>query len=165
MIFLSVGSELPFSRLVQAADCWAEQHSEHTFIAQVGRLNPDDYEPQHFEYFDTIEPAEYSRFTTEADVLVAHAGMGSIITALTLGKPIVIMPRREHLRETRNDHQVGTAKRFGERSGVFVAWDESEFDAVITQAIEFSGRSRLAGGTAFAEDEMLQKLRVFINDN
>ena len=165
MIFLSVGSELPFSRLVKAADVWAAQHPEQVFAAQVGTLGPGDYEPQHFEYFATLEPSEYSRLSKEADVLVAHAGMGSIITAITLGKPIVIMPRRERLHETRNDHQVGTARRFGERSGVFVSWDESEFGAAINQAIEFSGNCRLAGGTKFAEEAMLAKLRAFIKNN
>jgi UDP-N-acetylglucosamine transferase subunit ALG13 len=160
-----VGSELPFSRLVKAADDWAAQHPDVAFAAQIGKLSAADYEPLHFGYLDTIEPAEYSHLAAQADLLVAHAGMGSIITALTLGKPIVIMPRRERYRETRNDHQVGTAERFGARSGVFVAWDETEFDAAVTGAIEFADGSELAGGSRFADGPMLNKLRAFIRES
>ena len=42
-------------------------------------------------------------------VVIAHDEMGSIITALEMGKPIVVMPRRAELGEHRNDHQVAAA--------------------------------------------------------
>ena len=34
--------------------------------------------------------------------------------------------REKVLRETRNDHQLATARRFGERPGVVVVWEERE---------------------------------------
>ena len=52
--------------------------------------------------------------------------MGSIITALEVGKPIVILPRREHLNETRNDHQLASANQFSSRPGIIVALDETQ---------------------------------------
>ena len=59
--------------------------------------------------------------------IVAHAGMGTILTALELGKPLLIMPRRAALGEHRNDHQLATAERFAAVDGVKVAFDETEF--------------------------------------
>ena len=58
--------------------------------------------------------------------MIAHAGMGSIITALELGKQIIIMPRRASLGEHRNDHQVATAKQFAAQGRIEVALDETE---------------------------------------
>jgi UDP-N-acetylglucosamine transferase subunit ALG13 len=52
--------------------------------------------------------------------------MGSILTALEFGKPIVVMPRRAHLGEHRTDHQWATVNHLGKDVGVVVAADEGE---------------------------------------
>ena len=78
-----------------------------------------------------------------AKVIVAHAGMGSIISALELGKPIVVMPRHGALRETRNDHQVATAKRFGAQGRVVVAQDEHDFAAKLDYALTLPETDRI----------------------
>ena len=52
--------------------------------------------------------------------------MGTILTALELGKPLLVMPRRAALGEHRNDHQLATVRRFAELGSVEVALDESE---------------------------------------
>jgi UDP-N-acetylglucosamine transferase subunit ALG13 len=69
----------------------------------------------------------------EADVIVAHAGMGSIITALELSIPIIVMPRKADLGEHRNDHQIATAKRFLEQGRIHVAFDEIELTEKLDQ--------------------------------
>ena len=63
-----------------------------------------------------------------ADAVVAHAGIGTILGALELGKPTVVMPRRAALGEHRNDHQLATARRFS-GPGIAVALDEHELAA------------------------------------
>ncbi len=62
----------------------------------------------------------------QASLIIAHAGMGSIITALEMGKPIIVMPRRSDLNEHRNNHQISTAKKFLEQGTIHVAMDEHE---------------------------------------
>ncbi len=57
-----------------------------------------------------------------ATAIVAHAGMGTILTALEMGKPLLVMPRRAALGEHRNDHQLATASRFAELGRVKVAF-------------------------------------------
>ena len=69
--------------------------------------------------------------------MIAHAGMGSIITALELGKPIMVMPRRASLGEHRNDHQVATAKRFAEQGRIMVAFNEKELVDKLDQLKSF----------------------------
>lgn len=68
-------------------------------------------------------PADMSRLFETCRVVVSHAGMGSVITARRLGKPIVVVPRRSALLEHRNDHQVATAGQLENRTGVYVAWE------------------------------------------
>ena len=150
--------------MVQAVDLWHQDNNDHKVIAQIGSLTPEDYSPTSIESISLLSPDEYKRLSNEASILVAHAGMGSIINALTLGKPLVMMPRRGHLNETRNDHQYATAKKFEGKKGIFVAWDETKFVDVIDEAIAFSEAPNLGEGSLFAQDELLTNIRNFIHD-
>lgn len=156
MIFVTVGHQMPFDRLVRAVDAWAESAARSDVFAQIGET---DFEPQHIEFTKFLEPGEFRQRIEEADALVAHAGTGSILTALECGKPILVMPRRAELRETRNDHQVATAERFEERSGVLVASDESQIASRLQELEELAGAEKI--GTA-ASPELLDALREFI---
>ena len=51
----------------------------------------------------------------DADVLVGHAGVGLALTALSLGKVPVMVPRRRARREHTDDHQAELARELGRR--------------------------------------------------
>jgi len=124
VIFVTVGAQMPFDRLVRAVDDWAGRGRVPAEIfAQIG---PSPLRPRHMRWTRFLTPGEFLAQVGAADLLVAHAGMGSIITALEHGKPLLIMPRRGELGETRNDHQVATAHRFRGLGSVDVAFDEQE---------------------------------------
>lgn len=125
-IFVTVGAQMPFDRLTTAVDRWAAEHREHEVLAQIGESS---LAPRNVRYAQFLSPSEFERAYDEADAIVGHAGIGTLFAALQRGKPIVVMPRRADLRETRNDHQIATAKRFIALAGVVVAWDESELPA------------------------------------
>ncbi len=123
MIFLTVGAQMPFDRLVRAVDAWAARAGNGSIFAQIGR---GGYRPAHLRHVEFLEPRAFRNAFNAATAIVAHAGMGTIINALELGKPILVMPRRGDLAETRNDHQLATARRFRELGLVEVAFDETE---------------------------------------
>jgi UDP-N-acetylglucosamine transferase subunit ALG13 len=133
LIFATVGSQMPFDRLVRAVDAWAgEQRQPVDVLAQIGQ---SAYAAHHIRTVANLTPAEFRRACSAADVIVAHAGMGSVLTALELGRTIVLLPRRADLQETRNDHQQATACWLGERAGVWVAADECGVGACIDRAL------------------------------
>ena len=51
MIFVSVGSMLPFERLVQAMDAWAGAHPDTKVVIQYGN---GAYKPAHAQGFASI---------------------------------------------------------------------------------------------------------------
>lgn len=104
-LFVTVGSQLPFDRLIIAVDEWAQQHSDCRVFAQIGFSR---YRPNFMRYQATLSPSEYREALMKADLIVAHAGMGTIISALELGKPLLLMPRLAEKKEHRNDHQLAT---------------------------------------------------------
>jgi UDP-N-acetylglucosamine transferase subunit ALG13 len=149
---------MPFDRLVRAVDQWAGEHGRDDVFAQIGLTN---YRPSCIAWARFLKPAEFRLHYQAAKVIVAHAGTGSIITALQLGKPILVMPRRASLRETRSDHQVATAEQFRRFSSVAVAWNEEELMAQLEEI------ERLAGLQAVgmhASAELLGAIRKFIRD-
>ena len=163
MIFLTIGTHEPFDRLVRALDVWADQTArKHEIFAQIVSPASGAYRPKNFETVTHLTPADYEAQILQADLIVSHAGMGSILTAFTHGKPIVIMPRRGHLRETRNDHQYTTVKNLAKRPMLFVAEDETEFSIVMNHALE-----NIASGTpqrlsAVADTDFTDALHRFL---
>ena len=165
MIFLTVGHEMPFDRLVHAVDEWCRDRNRSDVFGQIGDPGPKGYIPSHFEYKFFIEPDEYERRFRQADLIIAHAGTGSIITALTLPKPILIMPRHRALKETRNDHQIATADRFASRPGVKVAIDEMELGPALDRIVDNLIPVGEEIASPFAESRLLETIREFIHQN
>jgi UDP-N-acetylglucosamine--N-acetylmuramyl-(pentapeptide) pyrophosphoryl-undecaprenol N-acetylglucosamine transferase len=62
----------------------------------------------------------------EADIVVSHAGVGSIICALRAGHVPVIFPRLKRYGETVDDHQAELAEALSQRGTVRVAWTGEE---------------------------------------
>ena len=155
MIFLAVGTQLPFDRLVRAVDAWAVERGRQDVVGQIGdaRFVPAMVRARRF-----IEPAEFSRLVADASVLIAHAGMGSILGAIELSKPIIIMPRSAALGEHRNDHQLATAERFSSKEGVHVAWNEGDIAGLLDRERSLRA-SREAGGVS---PQLIGAIRDFI---
>ena len=159
MIFVTVGAQMPFDRLVKTVDQWAISRGRGDVFAQIG---PTGNYPSGIQWTKFMDPAEFKHRFETAKVIVAHAGTGSIITALQLGKPIVIMPRRASLRETRSDHQVATAEQFRRFPSVVVAWDETELVARLEQIDDLAGLQAVG---PYASPGLVGAIRGFIDGN
>ena len=132
MIFLTVGTQLPFDRLVRGVDAWcASRGTGGEVFGQIGVLGRDNDRPTHFDYVQTLPPEDFDARVAAADAIIAHAGMGAIISALSAGTPIAILPRRADLREQRNGHQQATAARFAGRPGLFAAMSGEELPGML----------------------------------
>lgn len=161
MIFVTVGTQLPFDRLIRAVDAWCSVGERGEVFGQIARPGPEGYAPQHFEWQEFLDPNEFRERFSSATMVIAHAGMGSIISALSMGKPIVIMPRKASLGEHRNDHQAGTALRFSTRAGIFVAPDENSFGAAALSALEAVSTSG-PGARPEPDPRLVDCIRQFI---
>lgn len=164
MIFLTIGTQEPFDRLVRAMDRWAASHARMPVFGQLGALKPDSHRPAHFPFTEFMDAAEYDARLQSARLIVAHAGMGSIISALTHAIPIIIMPRRAALGEHRNDHQLATVDRFRSRPGIWVADDEAMLPALIDRLLA-EGAAGSDGISPHASPALIDTLRRFIHQS
>lgn len=156
MIFVTVGTELPFNRLVQEVDAWAGRTGRLDVFAQIGKT---DWRPSFIEYQCFLEPQVFADRFARSSVIVSHAGMGTILSALHAGKPILVVPRRASLSEHRNEHQLATAKRMLEMGKVEVAFDETEIAARLDRISDLKASPKI---TQFAEAPLTDAIRDFI---
>lgn len=156
MIFVTVGAQMPFDRLIRAVDKWATSRGRADIFAQTG---PSDFRPQSIKSKNFIHPQEYREWMRAATAIVAHAGMGTILTALELGRPIIVMPRRGDLRETRNDHQIHTATRLLQHGRIIVAFDEAGLTKQL-DLLETSQATERIG--TYASNRLIATIRDFI---
>jgi len=158
MIFVTVGAQIPFDRLIRVIDQWAARNSRDDVFAQIGE---GAWCPEYIEWTAMLSPIDFRERMREADIIVAHAGTGSIFSALELGKPILVMPRRAVLNETRNEHQLATAQRFCASRNVTVAMDESELLERLEHLQELALTERIG---PYASKQLLMKLQTFLNE-
>lgn len=159
MIFVTVGSDIPFDRLIKAVNQWARKNGRRDVFAQIGR---DAWEPDYISFAALLTPCEFRERLAASSVVVAHAGMGTILSALQSCKPILVMPRRGMLGETRNDHQFDTARQLLAKGKINVAFDEVELSACLDRLGDFTPKEPIA---PFAGPELVRALHDFIHLN
>ncbi|UCD76422.1 MAG: hypothetical protein JSV91_05750 [Phycisphaerales bacterium] len=156
MIFVTVGAQMPFDRLVRNVDTWAGRCGRNDLFAQIGNTA---WRPGNMAWTAFLDPPDYRQRLFAADLIITHAGMGTILTALEFGRPILVVPRRGDLNETRNDHQFGTARALSEAGRVTVAWNERELFESLRRLDSLPAPQRVA---SHASCRLLNALRQFV---
>jgi exopolysaccharide biosynthesis glucuronosyltransferase PssE len=156
MIFAAVGTQIPFDRLIKALDDWAVVNPDVPVVAQIG---DGQYQPVALEAYPYLEPAQFTDLQKKADIILSHAGMGAILTAGMLAKPLVIVPRKHALGEHRNDHQMATASQFEQRPGIHIVWDEALLGGVLDKRHQLTSAPELS---SYASSELLAAIDDFI---
>lgn len=124
MIFVTIGSMFPFDRLIRAMDQIA---GNRDFVGEMhAQIGSGSYQPQNMTFERFMGKAEFDEKMAQADAVVSHAGVGTIATALSLQKPLLVLPRRKKFKEHVNDHQMGTAHRYAHLGHVLLAEVEDE---------------------------------------
>lgn len=128
MIFCTIGTQAPFDRFLKIVDEVAADLDEEV-IAQVYKSN---YDAKNIKTINFLPPDEFQKLFSSARMIVAHAGMGTIISAMQQQKPIIVFPRIAKLGEHRNEHQLATAEKMKELGYVYVANDAEELNTLLT---------------------------------
>jgi UDP-N-acetylglucosamine transferase subunit ALG13 len=129
MIFCTIGTQAPFDRFLKIVDEVAADIDEE-IVAQVYRSR---YVAKNIKTVDFLPPDEFQRLFSAARMIISHAGMGTIISAMQQRKPIIVFPRIAKLGEHRNEHQLATAAKMKELGYVYVANDADELRILLTK--------------------------------
>lgn len=156
MIFLTVGTQFPFDRLVQAVDNMLDEGLiDEGLFAQIGESS---YRPRNFRSVTSLEKKAFDKHLKKASAIISHAGMGTITMAFEYEKPLLVMPRLKKYGEVVNNHQVAIARKFEEFGHILVAYDVEDLPDGICKLKNFIPRKRKADPHAVAK-----RIRLFLD--
>ena len=120
MTFVTLGTQdFPFNRLLELVDRLVEEGVlQGEVFAQVGHST---YIPRNYSHVDFLNPADYSRRIGEADLIIAHAGVGTIMSCLSSRKKLIVVPRAKAHGEHVDDHQFEIAEEFAQKGYLLTA--------------------------------------------
>ena len=132
MIFVTVGTnEARFDRLLRAVETLSTDEEivvQHGSSAVIPANAARTYDYLLFD--DLVSEMHASR------VVVTHAGIGSIMTALSCGRRPVVAARLVAHREAVDDHQLPVARRLEEAGLVTLVEDLSRLGEAVARAGE-----------------------------
>jgi len=157
MIFLTVGTQFPFDRLVEAVDgVFDEDLTDGELFAQIGETS---YRPRNFESVASLGKKMFDKYVKKASAIISHAGIGIITIALENEKPLLVMPRLKRYGEVVNDHQVAIARKFEELGHLLAAYSVEELPQKIMQLTTFVPKKRKSQAQAVTE-----RIAHFLNE-
>lgn len=160
MIFVAVGTQFPFDRLIQFMDEWAAEHNEEV----IAQISEGKYTPKHMKWERFLDGEQYNKYIADATIFISHAGMGNIIGAREQQTPIVVMNRQFKFGEHRNDHQADGLSWMSKLDGVFTASTQEELNEQI-HTIKSSNFSKMVCSTTTVGNENLSRyIADFINE-
>ena len=153
LILVTIGLMYGFDRLIKEMDGIAGRVDEEV-IMQIGETT---YEPKNAKYFRFASKEKMDRLYEDARVVVCHAGVGSILTALERGKPIIAVPRREKYGEHVDDHQLDIAGEMEKEGRIMVVCDVGELEGAL------GGVSAASGIKVTDTNTLTKKLKEYVD--
>lgn len=138
LIFITVGSseEYKFPRLLKIVDELCDEGiiDGNEVVAQIGYT---EYEAKNFKTFDMTSSEEFKKLIEQSEIIITHAGTGSVISALKAKKKVIIFPRREEYGEHLDNHQLELADLFVQMRCVLCANSKEELYSCIEKINDF----------------------------
>ena len=142
MIYVALGTQdKEFKRLIDIVKNFLEEtNSEEEIIIQYGNTKYDYSFFDNFpnvKYFDFISPDVFDKYMIEADVVVTHAGVGTIINGLKKNKKLIVVPRLKKYKEHVNDHQLQITENFAKEGYIIELKDDEKLQDALEKAKVF----------------------------
>lgn len=130
IIFISVGQQLPFDRLLILVDNYFKNNQIFNveIFAQIGNSSFFSPNIRTKKYISEMEFIEHFK---KSNLIISHGGMGNIIKILEDNKSAILMPRIAENNEHRNNHQISTLNYYKQDIGLNVAFNESELHELL----------------------------------
>lgn len=136
MILVLLGTQNnSFYRLLEEVQkCIDEDIIKDKVIVQAGSTK---FESKDMEVFNLIEQDKFNILMEQADTIITHGGVGSIVTAVKLGKKVIAVPRLKQYGEHVNDHQIQIVETFSNQGFIKGIKDVSELKETLREIDTF----------------------------
>ena len=129
---------------------------EEKVIVQAGYTK---YKSKNMEIFSLIPQEELKNYQEQANLIITHGGVGSIVSSIKLGKKVIAVPRLHKYGEHVNDHQKQIIENFSENGYIIGIEDVTELEDAMKKLKTFEPKKYQANN-----DKMLAIIENFIDD-
>ena len=139
MIFVILGTQdKKFPRLLEAIQKKIDEgkiSKKEEIIVQAGSTK---FESKDMKILDYMSVRKFEECIEKADVVICHAGVGTILTALKKGKKIIAAARLKQYGEHVNDHQLQILDNFTKEGYILALEDFDKIDILLKQVKNFT---------------------------
>ena len=137
MILVLLGTQNnSFKRLLEEVEkCIENKIIKEEVIVQAGATK---YETKNMKIFDMISIDEMDKLLEQANLVITHGGVGSIIGAIKKEKKVIAVPRLHKYKEHVNDHQLDIIKAFSKKGYIKGIENVEELRKAIEEIDDFT---------------------------
>lgn len=125
-------------------------------IAQVGYTK---FESHRMKIIDFVSKEQLEQFQNEANLIITHGGVGSIVTSIRKGKKVIAVARKHEYGEHVNNHQIEIVKNFNEQGYIIGVEKVEDLKQAIEKSKEFKPKEYKINNKL-----MLKKIEEFIEN-
>ncbi len=160
MIFVMLGTQNnSFQRLLEEVDKLISKHIiKEEVVVQAGYTQ---YQPkcEKMKMIDFMPREELDTYEQNANFIITHGGVGSIITSLEKGKKVIAVPRLHQYGEHVNNHQTEIVEKFNQGGNIIGLQSVEELEEAIKKVQNFEPKPYIENNK-----KMLEMIENFIDN-
>ena len=125
-------------------------------IVQAGYTK---FQSHRMRIIDLMSKEQLEKFQDEADLIITHGGVGSIISSLEKGKKVIAVPRMHEYGEHVNNHQKEIVKDFNDKGYIIGIEKVEDLKQAIIKSKDFEPKKYQPNN-----EKMLEIIENFIDN-
>lgn len=159
MVLVMLGTQNnSFHRLLEEVQkCIDNKIINDDVVVQAGTTK---FESDDMKLFGLISSKELNKYVEDADFVICHGGVGSIVTALKHNKKVIAVARHKKYNEHVNDHQVQIVEAFTMQGFIKGVTEVEDLEKAIKELPEFEPQKFVSNN-----EHILNIIEDFIEKN
>ena len=114
MILVTLGTQNnSFHRLLEEVENNIKDGTiNEKVVVQAGHTK---FQSEKMEIIDLMSKEQLEKLQNEADLIITHGGVGSIVSSIEKGKKVIAVPRMHEYGEHVNNHQIQIVNDFNDK--------------------------------------------------
>ena len=136
MILVLLGTQNnSFHRLLEEVEKNIENGTiKEKVVVQSGYTK---FESNKMEIIDLMSKEQLEKFQDEANLIITHGGVGSIVSSIEKGKKVIAVPRKHEYGEHVNNHQEEIVKDFNSKGYIIGIENVEDLRQAIIKSKDF----------------------------
>lgn len=138
MIFVILGTQdKKFTRLLDSVQKQIDLNNIDKSEEVIVQAGSTKYFSKNMKIVDYLSVSEFNNYIDKADLVICHAGVGTIISSLNKNKIVIAAARLKKYGEHVNDHQLQILNTFSQNGYILALDNFDNLDKLLLKAKSF----------------------------